>query len=282
MTRTPMSGTLNERARVQLWGGWTLELPPCQYERKDGGPWSAWGDDWTVNIHIIEVAGDSAGKPLSAEKMLSASDRGKQISGSGWIGRAEIVVERVDDRDVYRLGGRLAAENTLMSCWVSYVQKEQHAFAEELIGGVAHLPGDVQRMTALTAEDEDRLAEQRTTLEQYLGDERSKESYKTAAGKLALLHALVEQRIFQRTQTYELQSMGVIMGDTFVQELGMEWVLVEDSYGRDAAVRVPGTSILIYPLTLISKRIEKGEQIDVFDLFNGIAHEVETLKKQGA
>jgi hypothetical protein len=88
--------------------------------------------------------------------------------------------------------------------------------------------------------------------------------------------------VFKPSQTYELQSMGIVLGDAFVQELGMEWVIVQDTYGRDPAVRLPRTSIIIFPLTMISKRIEKGEQVDVFDLFNGVANEVEALRKRGA
>ena len=32
--------------------------------------------------------------------------------------------------------------------------------------------------------------------------------------------------------------MGVVLGDAFVQELGLRWVIVEDQYGRD-----PGLSV---------------------------------------
>ena len=144
------------------------------------------------------------------------------------------------------------------------------------------MAADVQKVTALTPQDKEHLAKQRAVLEKYLADEQSKQNYKTAAGKLGLLRALIEKRMFKPTQTYELQSMGVVLGDAFVQELKMEWVVVEDSKGRDPAVRVPKTSIIIYPLTMISKRIERGEKVDVFDLFNGVADQIETLKNKGA
>jgi hypothetical protein len=43
-------------------------------------------------------------------------------------------------------------------------------------------------------------------------------------------------------------------------------------------VRLPGTSVIIYPLKMISKRLERGETVDVFDLFNGVADQIEQLK----
>ena len=143
------------------------------------------------------------------------------------------------------------------------------------------MAADAQKVTGLTPKDEELLTKQRAVLEKYLGDDHSKQNYKTAAGKLGLLRALIEQRIFKPTQTYELQSMGVVLGDAFVQELKMEWVIVEDSQGRDPAVRVPKTSIIIYPLTMISKQIEKGENVDVFQLFNGVADHIEKLRNKG-
>ena len=61
----------------------------------------------------------------------------------------------------------------------------------------------------------------------------------------------------------------------------MEWVMVEDEHGRDPAVRLPRTSTILFPLTMISKPIERGEKVDVFDLFNGVAAKVEEMQRQG-
>jgi len=137
-----------------------------------------------------------------------------------------------------------------------------------------------QTVTGLTQEDEARLAEQRAVIEAYLSDD-SREKYKTTVGKVGTIRAILEADVFQPDQTYELQCLGVVLGDAFVQELEMEWVMVEDEYGRNPAARLPGTSIILYPLTMISKRIERGEKVDVFDLFNGIADQVDELKQKG-
>ena len=133
---------------------------------------------------------------------------------------------------------------------------------------------DDQKIHDIAEEDEARLMEQRQVVEKYLTED-SKEKYKTAAGKLGLLRALIDKDVFKKDQTYELQCMGIVLGDVFVQEMKMEWIVVEDSYGRDPAVRMPGTSVIIFPLTMISKRIEREEEVDVFELFNGVANFVD-------
>jgi Domain of unknown function (DUF3806) len=137
-----------------------------------------------------------------------------------------------------------------------------------------------QKLSALTEGDQQRLRDRRAVVEAQLGNEDAKQKYQTAAGKLGTLRAILQAGVFKRGQTHELQCLGVVLGDAFVQELGMEWIIVEDEYGRDPAVRMPGTSIILYPLTMISKRIERGEQVDVFELFNGVAGQVEELKRQ--
>ena len=105
--------------------------------------------------------------------------------------------------------------------------------------------------------------------------------YQTAAGKLGLLRAVLQANLYSVEQTYELQCLGIVLGDALVQEMGMEWVMVDDEYGRTPAVRLANTSLILFPQTMISKRVERGEDVDVFNLFNGVASEVERLQARG-
>lgn len=93
--------------------------------------------------------------------------------------------------------------------------------------------------------------------------------YQSLDGKLRLLRAIIESGWIEKTETVKLQSLGIALGDALAQELSLEWVTVEDEYGRDPALRVPGTTVLLFPLTMISKRIEHDEHVDVDELFLG-------------
>ena len=135
-----------------------------------------------------------------------------------------------------------------------------------------------QRRSELTDDDVARLDKQRALIADYLADDTSRAKFETAAGKLGMLRALLEANVFRPDQTWELQSMGIVLGDALVQELGFQWIIVEDEYGRDPALAVPGKTVILYPLTMISKRVEKGQAVDVFDLFNGVAAQVERLE----
>ena len=127
-----------------------------------------------------------------------------------------------------------------------------------------------QKIDPLSQEDLQRLEAQRAVVKRYLS-EASLKKFETPAGKLGTLRALLKASVFSPDQTYELQCMGIVLGDVFVQEMGFHWVMVEDEYGRDPAVRFEDTGVMLFPLTMISKRIERGETVDIFDLFNGVA-----------
>jgi hypothetical protein len=140
---------------------------------------------------------------------------------------------------------------------------------------------DEQKITLPTKEDWEELSKRRAVIAELLSNEDDCGEYIDPSGKLAFLNALLELDVFEPTDTYQLQSMGVVLGDVFVEGLGFEWVMVEDDYGRDPAVRVPGTSILLFPLTMISKRIENGEAVDTIELFNAVAEKLEEIKAEG-
>jgi len=138
-----------------------------------------------------------------------------------------------------------------------------------------------QTISPLAPEDEQRLEEQRHVVTRHLNED-GLEKFQVPAGKLGTLRALLDAKVFAADQTYELQSMGIVFGDVFVQDLGFHWVMVEDEYGRDPAVKYADSSVIAFPLTMISKRLERGEEVDVFDLYNAIASELLELVEREA
>ena len=136
-----------------------------------------------------------------------------------------------------------------------------------------------QEISQLLPPDFERLETQRAEIKRHIvASDLGK--FETTQGKLAALRAVINASLYTPEQTFELQCMGVVLGDAFVQELGCDWAIVEDDYGRDPALKFEGTSILLFPLTMISKRIEKGEDVDVFEVFNGVADRIRDLKEE--
>ena len=89
------------------------------------------------------------------------------------------------------------------------------------------------------------------------------EAYDTIEGKLAVVRANLLQGWVGPDDTWKLQSLGIAMGDALAQDLMLEWVTVDDEYGRQPALNWPGTSMLCFPVTMISQRVEEGERVDI-------------------
>lgn len=137
-----------------------------------------------------------------------------------------------------------------------------------------------QKSEPLSQEDLAHVESQRNWVRGHFSPE-AQALYEVLPEKLRLLDTIIKSKWIAPNETYKLQCLGVTLGDAFVQKLGLEWIAVEDEYGRDPAVRLKGTSIILFPLTMISKRIEKGENVDVHDLFEGVCRKIEEMKIKG-
>ena len=89
---------------------------------------------------------------------------------------------------------------------------------------------------------------------------------------LPVLQRLIDDHAFNKTQTYELQSLGVALGEVMASELPLRWMMVTDEFGTDPTLRYKDTTIQVNALTMISKRIERDEKVNVTRLL-GITRE---------
>ena len=122
-----------------------------------------------------------------------------------------------------------------------------------------------QRVEEPSHEELLRIEAQRSWVRDHF-DPDTRTQYETVDGKLKLLDAILSQDWIRPDETVKLQCLGIAFGDILVQDLGLRWITVEDEYGRDPALRLDGSSVLVFPLTTISKRIERGEKVDIYAL----------------
>jgi hypothetical protein len=140
-------------------------------------------------------------------------------------------------------------------------------------GFVGILCGQLNRKAAsepkfieLSSEDNARLERQRAVVAA-----AAKQRYGTTAltrtkRDLPVLQKLIDEKVFSKSQTYELQSLGVAFGDVLANELPLRWVIVTDEYGTDPTLRFRETTVHFNALTMISKRVERDEAVSVSEL----------------
>jgi len=138
-----------------------------------------------------------------------------------------------------------------------------------------------QKLEPLNPDDVADLEAKRTWVREHYNED-ARHQYDTVEGKLRLVDAILRGKWIAPDETLKLQCLGVTFGDALAQKLGLTWVAVEDDYGRDAALTLDGTSIRLFPLTSISKRIERGEEVEVYGLFENACRTIERLRCEGA
>jgi hypothetical protein len=131
----------------------------------------------------------------------------------------------------------------------------------------------------LSREDEARLDRQRALVAAAAKRGGAGDLTGTKAD-LPVLQKLIDDRVFNKSQTYELQSLGVAFGDVLSHELPLRWVMVTDEYGTDPTLRFKQTTVQINALTMISKRVEKDEHVDVYWLLAKTREELSTAEKR--
>jgi hypothetical protein len=127
--------------------------------------------------------------------------------------------------------------------------------------GVAPEP----KFTELSSEDRARLEQQRAVVATAANHQLGAMLTKTKSD-LPILQRIIDDRVFKKSQTYELQCLGVAFGDVLASELPLRWVMVTDEYGTDPTLRFKETTVQINALTMISKRVERDEAVNIFEL----------------
>lgn len=95
-----------------------------------------------------------------------------------------------------------------------------------------------------------------------------------------LLQRLLDEQRVKPQEVQILQAMGVIFGDILRTEKSLRWIIYIDKYGRSRALNIPNQRDVIFPITMISRRVEVGAKVDINELYQKAEVSLETIKKQ--
>ena len=135
------------------------------------------------------------------------------------------------------------------------------------------------RVEALSAIDLKYMHDQRDLIDQaarrHLGSQFSGEK----DHDLRLLQKLLDQQIVKQENRQGLQAMGVVLGDHLKREENLKWVIYTDKYGRSRALAVPKQDEVIFPMTMISRRAEVGNSVNVEEIYKKAQAAVTEIRK---
>ncbi|MEM1156015.1 MAG: DUF3806 domain-containing protein [Pseudomonadota bacterium] len=135
------------------------------------------------------------------------------------------------------------------------------------------------RIEELSPLDREFMARQRATIENLAALKLGRRINGDTQNDLQILQLLLDRRIVRANQTQELQAMGVIMGDLLASDLDMQWVVYIDALGRSRALRYKNTEEYLFPITMISRRIEVGNDTPVAVIYENAYSIIDPLRQ---
>ena len=137
------------------------------------------------------------------------------------------------------------------------------------------------RLSSPTDADIRRLAEQCSLIQSLVDDHYPGEVLEHSMQDLDILQRILDDEIFETDHTYALQSLGIAFGRICCKMIpDLDWAVIEDEYGRDPTLCYRKSSLQINVLTMISKRVERGETPNVRDLFDWVRAKVAELQNE--
>lgn len=85
---------------------------------------------------------------------------------------------------------------------------------------------------------------------------------------IALLQRVIYKGLIKREDSLTLQALGAVLGNLMVKEFDMQWMVYEDGNGRSRAVCAPVSQECLFPITMLSRRMEVGLIPNVQELYD--------------
>ena len=107
------------------------------------------------------------------------------------------------------------------------------------------------------------------------------DDYHEADTTLSKIQSILDEKKYTSEQTRELQSLGLALGDYLqYKDENLHWAVLRDEYGRDLCLQYKNTALTVFPMTMLSKRVEDGEEVVVTALVKGLFNILEKHSKE--
>jgi hypothetical protein len=122
-------------------------------------------------------------------------------------------------------------------------------------------------ISALSYVDKQYMSQRRAELDDLARVNLGRQFNHNKDNDLGILQSLLDEKRVRAEQKRQLQGMGVIMGNLLAHELNMHWVIYEDRLGRSRALRYQQTDNYLFPMTMISRRLEVDNRSPVAAIY---------------
>jgi len=85
---------------------------------------------------------------------------------------------------------------------------------------------------------------------------------------LDMLQGIIDGKVIGADESAKLQAMGVVLGNLLEKNLNLDWMSYEDEVGYSRALCVTGTQHCLFPITMLSRRLEVGLDVNVKNVYS--------------
>lgn len=129
----------------------------------------------------------------------------------------------------------------------------------------------------LSESDVAQLEEDRTFLPEVVLQRLPAFTLQRTSADLEVIQHVLRTGPYTDTPVEEVIAIGTTFGDLLADELGMHWIRYEDEEGADLAIRYRKSTIVVFPRTMILKRLERDEDPDARDLFEQVCIQIRSM-----
>ncbi len=127
-----------------------------------------------------------------------------------------------------------------------------------------------------------RIAKQWFFVEQVVAESYNGAKLDQSLNDLVYIQHILDDQLFSSNQKWELQSLGIVFGRVLSKNVpGLDWWVITDEFGTDSTLRYKDTSICINAITMISKRFEKKENVNVQQLYELVIQHLQDMIDNG-
>ena len=99
---------------------------------------------------------------------------------------------------------------------------------------------------------------------------------------LALIQRALDSGAIDKEAEYTIHALGLAIGKVFVNtKPDYDWWMISDEYGRDPAIRYLQSTLTFHPQDMLLKRIERGERVDVAELYDNLRAQLQEIIEGG-
>jgi hypothetical protein len=136
----------------------------------------------------------------------------------------------------------------------------------------------MDKLIEVPTEEEMTYIARQWILANRMSEELSSISLDRTIKDLSGLQKILDANILTVEHSNQLSAVGIAFAQVFINEVSdYDWWMVEDEYGRDVAVRYKETSLVIFPESMISNRIEENFSFTIDGLFDDLKNDLDKI-----